>query len=159
MSARSLSNLASVAEIGAAIVVVISLIFIYQELEQNTLSTQDASYRQFLSNLTGLDLGEASDPELSRISSTGELYPDNLSDEDWIRFSKIASARLAQMEYAFLSRSNETMSDIHWQAVEPHLRYLFCLPGYRKFMNSGMDEIFSTIFLTYLTDVVYPSCG
>ena len=159
MNAEKLSKLASVSEIGAAVVVGISLIFIYQELEQNTLSTQDASYQQFLSNLTGLDLGEASDPELSRISSTGELNPDELSDEDWIRFSRISSARLAQMEYAFLSRSNETMSDMHWQAVEPHLNYLFCLPGYRKFMNSGMDEIFSIAFLTYLTDEVYPSCS
>jgi len=154
----NLSNLASIAEIGTAVVVVVSLVFIYQELEQNTLSTQDASYQQFLSNLTNLDLAEASDPELARISYTAELNPDTLPEDEWIRFTRLAGARIAQIEYAYLSRINETMSDLHWQAVEPHMNYLFCLPGYRKYLDSGMEQIYATPFLEYLENSVYPSC-
>jgi len=158
MTKPNLSNLASIAEIGTAVVVIVSLVFIYQELEQNTLSTQDASYQQFLSNLTVLDLAEASDPELARIAHIAELNPEDLSEDEWIRFSRIAGARIAQTEYAFLSKSNETMSDLHWQAVEPHIGYLFCLPGYRKYLDDGMDQIFAAVFLAYLENDVYPSC-
>ncbi len=158
MSKPNLSNLASIAEIGTAVVVIVSLVFIYQELQQNTLSTQDASYQQFLSNLTNLDLAEASDPELARITHSAELNPEELSEEEWIRFTRIAGARIAQMEYAFLSKSYETMSALHWQAVEPHIRYLFCLPGYRKYLDDGMDQIYATPFLEYLENDVYSSC-
>ena len=158
MTKSNLSNLANLAEIGAALVVVVSMFFIYQELEQNTLSTQGASYQQFLSNLTGLDLAEASDSELSRLSTAGETQPDQLSEAEWLRFSKIASGRTAQIEYAYLSRINGTMNDTHWQAVEPHMQYLFCLPGYKKFLGSEMGSIFAVSFLEYLNSEVYPSC-
>ena len=159
MNKLHLSNIANISEICAAIVVVVSLAFIYQELQQNTKSTQDASYQQFLSNLTGLDVAEASDPELSRITSTGESSPDSLSREDWARFTKIVSARTAQMEYAFLSRSNQTISELHWQAVEPFMQYLFCLPGYRKTLDSEIGDIFATSFRVFLTTEIYPNCN
>lgn len=158
MTKPELSNLASIAEIGAALVVVISIFFIYEELEQNTLSTQDASYQQFLSNLTELDLAEASDPDLARISSTADANPQELSDSEWIRFSRLASARVAQIEYAYLSRINGTMNDSHWQAVEPHMQYLFCLPGYKLFLDSGMEQIFASSFLQHLESEIYPNC-
>jgi len=159
MTRLNLSGLASISEITAAILVVVSLAFIYQELEQNTRSTQDSSYQQFLSNLTELELAEASDLELSRISLTAETNPEELSEEEWFRFTKIAGPRLAQMEYAYLSKSNGTMSDLYWQAVVPHMGYLFCLAGYRKFMDSGMDQIYATNFLEFLEREIYPKCG
>jgi len=158
MAKPHLSNLASIAEIGAAIVVVISLFFIYRELEQNTLSTQDASYQQFLTNLTELDLAESSNAELATIIATGETDPASLSKIDRIRFTKLASGRIAQFEYAYISRANGTMSDAHWQAVEPHIQYLFCQRGYRKFLDSGMDQIYANSFLKYLNESVYPLC-
>ena len=136
-----------------------SLVFIYQELEQNTKSTQDASYQQFLGNLTNLDIAEAADPELSRISSLADINPEELSPDEWIRFSRLAAPRIAQLEYAYLSWSNETMSNMHWQAVEPHMHYLLCLPGYRKFMDSGMNQIYADMFLEYLSKEIYTNCA
>ncbi|MGK0223110.1 MAG: hypothetical protein ACI9ON_002353 [Limisphaerales bacterium] len=150
--------LKALSEIGAAVLVIVSLAFIYQELEQNTKATQDASYQQFLSNLTGMDLAEAADPELIRISSTAESEPESLSKEEWARFARIASGRIAQMEYAHMSRSNGTMSDLHWQAVEPHIGYLLCLPGYRMHLESDMGQIFSESFLQFLRTEIYPQC-
>jgi len=88
MNKTNLSTLASISEIGAALIVFISIFFIYQELEQNTLSTQDASYQQFLSNLTGIDLAEASDPELANLSHIGETKPEVLSEDEWLHFLK-----------------------------------------------------------------------
>ena len=154
-----LSSFTAVTEFIAAVLVVVSLYFIYQELEQNTKSTQDASYQQFLSNLTGLDLAEAADPELARLSFLGESEPERLSQEEWMRFSKIAAPRIAQLEYAYLSRINGTMSELHWNAVEPHMQYLLCLPGYRKFLDSGMDQIYAGTFLEYLNKEIFTKCS
>ena len=100
----------------------ISLFFIYQALQQNTVSTQDASYQQFLSNLTELDLAEASDPELTRISLVTESAPTAISSLNWARFTRVASARVAQWEYAYISKTNGTISDSHWEAVQPHMQ-------------------------------------
>jgi hypothetical protein len=105
-----------------------------------------------------LDLAEAGDPEFARISHDAELNPEILSEDEWIRFTRIAGARIAQMEYAMLSRPNETMSELHWQAVEPHIQYLFCLPGYRKYLDDGMEQIYASAFLEYLKNDVYPMC-
>lgn len=154
-----LSNLTAVTEFIAAVLVVVSLVFIYQELEQNTKATQDASYQQFLGNLTGLDLAEAADPELARISFQAESDPEKLSQEEWMRFSRLAASRIAQLEYAYLSRINGTMSELHWKAVEPHMQYLLCLPGYRKFLDSGMDQIYAASFLEYLKREVFTNCS
>jgi len=154
-----LSRLTAISELVAAVLVVVSLVFIYQELEQNTRSTQDASYQQFLGNLTELDLAEAADAELSRISALADTDPTALSSEEWHRFTRLAAPRIAQLEYAYLSRLNGTMSDLHWQAVEPHLHYLLCLPGNRMFMDSGMDQIYAASFLSFLNDEIYPDCN
>ena len=154
-----LSRLTAISELVAAVLVVVSLVFIYQELEQNTRSTQDASYQQFLGNLTELDLAEAADAELSRISALADTDPTALSSEEWQRFTRLAAPRIAQLEYAYLSRLNGTMSDLHWQAVEPHLQYLLCLPGNRMFMDSGMDQIYADSFLSFLNDEIYPDCN
>jgi hypothetical protein len=150
-----LSHLASISEIGAAIVVVLSLLFIYQELQQNTKSTQDASYRQFLSNLTDLELAEASDPELTRISILAKSNPDELSDLDWARFTRIASARIAQMEYAFISKTNGTMSELHWEAVHPHMQLLLCQLGDRMFLDEGGSVIYATAYLEFINETMY----
>jgi len=154
-----LSHLASISEIGAAIVVVISLLFIYQELQQNTKSTQDASYQQFLGNLTELELAEASDPELTRISLIAESNPNELSELDWARFSRIASARIAQMEYAFISMTNGTMSELHWEAVHPHMQLILCQPGYRKFLDEEGSVIYASAYLDFINEAMYPNCG
>lgn len=158
MTRLKLSHLASISEIGAAIVVVISLIFIYQELQQNTKSTQDASYQEFLSNLTGLDLAEAADPELTRISLVAESTPEALSELDWARFLRIASARIAQMEYASISMTNSTMSESHWEAVHPHMQLILCQPGYRKFLIEGGDAIYASSYLDFINETMYPNC-
>lgn len=158
MTKINLSHLASISEIGAAIVVVVSLLFIYQELLQNTKSTQDASYQQFLSNLTELDLAEASDPELTRISQLAELDPSAISELEWGRFTRIASARVAQWEYAYISRSNGTMSNLHWEAVHPHMQFMLCQRGYQKFLNDGGSVIYAAAFLNFLDDDIYPNC-
>lgn len=153
-----MSHLASISEIGAAIIVVISLFFIYQELQQNTISTQDSSYQQFLTNLTQLDIVEASDPELIRISLLAESNPSAISDLDWARFTRIASARVAQWEYAYVSKVNGTMSDSHWEAVHPHMQVMLCQLGYRKFLDDGGSLIYATAFLGFLIDDIYPNC-
>jgi hypothetical protein len=154
-----LSKFTEISELVAAVLVVVSLVLIYQELEQNTKSTQDASYQQFLGNLTELDLAEAADGELSRISALADKDPAALSSEEWNRYTRLAAPRIAQLEYAYLSRLNGTMSDLHWQAVEPHLQYLLCLPGNRKFMDSGMDQIYADAFLSFLNEEIYPNCN
>lgn len=154
----SLSGIASLAEIITAVVVIVSIVFIYRELEQNRLATQDASYQQFLSNLTGLEIAEAGDPELSRLADVGERHPEMLSESEWNRFKRLTAARVAQMEYAYLSRLNGTMHDTHWSGVRPHLNYLMCLPGYRKFLDSGMSEIYADSFVDYVRIEVIPAC-
>jgi hypothetical protein len=155
---KNWSYLATISEIGAAIVVIISLLFIYQELQQNTLSTQDASYQQFLSNLTELDLVEAGDPELTRITLRAESDASVLSNLDWARFTRIASARIAQWEYAYISKINGTMSDVHWESVRPHMQFMLCQSGYQKFLNDGGTEIYAVTFIGFLEEEIFPQC-
>ena len=158
MRKLSLSNWASIAEILAAVVVVLSLFYIGAELNQNTAALHDSSWQSVIDKMIDLDIAEASDPDLSRIMMTAESAPESLTREDWWRFSKIAAGRLGEIEYAFLSKRSGTLDDYRWGALEGYLAHLLCMPGYRRFWSEMGDAAYHPEFVSFVETEVVAEC-
>ena len=157
MKNLKLSEWANVAEIIASVVIVFSLAYVGLELNQNTNSIQQASYQSTLGMLTEGDLLLASDADLNRIVTSAESDPDNLSEDDWSRFSRYAIARLGSWEYMFLAKRSNSISEGHWAAFEPYFATLICTPGYRKFFEEN-KLFYDFSFIEYVSLVISKSC-
>ena len=79
MAKLSLQSWASLAEIAAAVVVVLSILYVGRELDQNARATENASWIGINELFVELDLTEATDPELSRFVLAAESTPQEVS--------------------------------------------------------------------------------
>jgi hypothetical protein len=158
MSKLSLSNWASIAEIATSIVVVVSLVVIGVELRQNTSALHNNSWQAVNDKLIDLDIAETASPGLSTLIKIGESTPEELNGDEWWRFSRIAMARLGQIEYAFLAVNSGALGDYHWSAVEGYLGNTICRPGYRRFWAEFGDVAYHPDFTSYVGDEVLPAC-
>ena len=148
----NLDVVAKVAEIGTAIVVVVSLVIIALELDRNTRATHSASWEAVLDLMVSLDQTEAT--ELGMFIDRAEEDPASVSEEEYWRFSRIVQARLGVMEYAFLGIQNDTLSQFHWGAVSGYLEFNVCKPGYRKYWTEHGEQIYHPEFVAYVEQVL-----
>ena len=145
---------ARISEIVTAVIVVVSLIYIAIELDRNTRATYTSSWETVTANLISLDIAEAT--QLGGFIETVENDPDQVTADEYFRFSRIAQSRLAVIEYAFLGTSNQTLNDFYWGALEGYLKHIICKPGYQKYWDENGD-IWHPNFFGYV-DALTSSC-
>jgi hypothetical protein len=154
----SLSELANVAEIAGAIVIVASLAYIGIEMNQNTKALQLESYQAMMDNLIQLDIAIATDEDLSRIVATAESEPSVLAEDEWVRFQTMAYPRIGLWEFLFLATQEDALSDVQWQAFQPYYADIACRPGYRRFWELQRHG-FSPGFQDYMEAEIHPNCA
>lgn len=154
MRKLTLTNIAQIAEIIAAIVIVISILYVGKELNQNTKAMHDDSWQAILDKLIELDMAEAATPEISQVIMRGETSPDSMKDEEWFRFSKFVLARLGILEYGYLSRSANALGDFHWETIELYLQHKVCLPGYQLYWSQSEVEVFHPDYVRYVNGLI-----
>ena len=154
----SLAELANIAEIAGAIVIVASLAYIGIEMNQNTKALQLGSYQAMISNMIQLDIAIATDEELSRIVDTAESKPTDLAEDEWVRFQTVVYPRIGLWEYLFLATQENALSDVQWQSFQPYYAHMACKPGYRRFWELQRHS-FSPVFQDYLESEILPNCA
>jgi hypothetical protein len=154
MNRLTLSQWANIAEISASIVLVLSLVYVGIELDRNTKAVHSETWQAVVDKLIDLDVAEASSPELSRILILGESSPQDLTAEEWWRYSKFAEARLGEMEFAYLARTNDTLGESYWVALEGYLEQMVCKPGYRRFWAQNGEDSYHLDFFRYVAGII-----
>ena len=117
MSKLNLEDWSRLAEICAAVVVILSLGYVALEIEQNTKAVQAASYQALITGLTEVDLAVVTNPELDRVVSLGEKTPAELSAQEWSTFHRYALARTGQFELAFIAFENGALDELQWSGA------------------------------------------
>ena len=158
MKKFALSEWANIAEIFASLVLVVTLIYVGLEVERNTKATQSASWQGIIDKMNDLDAIEASDPEFSQVIMNSEMSPENMTEHQMWRFSRMAQARLGQLEFAYLALNEGTIGDYHWGAVEGYIQHMICLPGYRAFWVANGETIYHPDFVELVSNML-PHCG
>ena len=81
----------AVGEVVGAIAVVVTLVYLTLQLKQNTQSVQNSAWQAIIRVLTDLDVTEATDPQLSTFIRMAEAHPEQLSEDQYWKFSRIAT--------------------------------------------------------------------
>ena len=137
--------------------VVLGILLLVYELNQNTRALQSESYQFVLDGLRAGNEILATDDEFYRIFVTGVKSPSELSDEEWERFSIFLLGRLANWEYLYLMRQENSISPVAWTAFDPGFRVMVCDPGYRRFFEEYSIR-HAPAFIAYLESDVFPDC-
>jgi hypothetical protein len=156
MSKVDLNKWARVSEIAAAIAVVISLAYIAIELDQSNRATQTTSWQAVDEMLAGLDTAEAT--ELGVFIQRAEMNPDEVSADEYWRFSRMAQARLGIIEFAYLSMKTGTLGEYHWDAMAGYLRHTMCKPGYRRVWAEIGASVYHPDFQELISEI-FTGCG
>ena len=147
-----------IVELVGLIAIVSSLVFLIMEVSQNTKAMHSASYQSVLDILNEQDMSLATSSELNRIVMIGESAPEDLTDEELSRFTRFALTRLGQLEFAYLSFMNETISDVDWSAIRPFVQFTMCIPGFRTIWSEYSDDAYSPIFKRFVENEIFSNC-
>ncbi len=133
-----LSEWASVAEIGSAIAVVVTLIYIGLEINQNTAAVI-ADTRQAMIDY-GREQSEVllTDTILAALVDKAETDPSSLTPHERSQFYEFTTWRMAMWELSFLNHEVGLVDDEMWLAWDGYYRLLvFDKPGYVDFWRDN----------------------
>ncbi len=109
-----LTDVAAVAEIIAAGAVILSLIYVGQQVRQNTAATAGATYQEVVRASNEYLLAIANDSALAAIITRGNADPSSLNAEDGLRYFMIKRVFWRNMENAFVQHERGVLGDSEW---------------------------------------------
>ena len=157
MKNLKLSEWASVAEIMAAVVIVISLIYVGFEVNQNTHALRSQIHQNVMAALTDQQHIVVADPEFHRIFVTAETAPSELSAMEWSRFEQFLYGRFGVWEYLHIAIEANTITITEWSSFETYFLSIVCKPGYRRWWQQN-HVAHNPEFIAYVDNVIAADC-
>ena len=158
MKSLKLADWANIAEIVAAIVIVISLAYVGLEINHNTKALQNESHRSTLEMMNSGQNILATDAEFHRIYVSGLESPTDLNETEWSRFVQFMLPRLGAWEYLFLAKQEGSVSPGAWAAFDPYFREIICMPGLVKFIGQ-YESSYAPNFVAYVKSDPMQKCA
>ena len=118
MSRSGLREFAQLAEIIAAVAVVISLLYVVRGLDENTAAIRASSAQSITAGTREALLAIALDEQLSRIVQTGISDMSKLSAEEAFRFALFSRQRWLFLQGVWIQRNLGVLDDKVWTAYE-----------------------------------------
>ena len=115
-----------IAEIAAAIAVVLSIIYLGLGVRANTSAVQSQIGQGILELTNEANFQIAGDAQLADLFLRAEEDLDKITDADRLQFSRFISSELNIWEHAFYSYDNGTMNEKVWKAYNVSFRSIFC---------------------------------
>ena len=142
--------LGAVGEVVGAVAVGFTLLYLSNQLRQNTAASQNATWQAILRQLGDLDVLEATTPGLGSLMEAAEERPESISGEEYRRFTKIAQPRFGVLEYAYLANKNGTIDSFFWEALVPYVRFVISKPGNQKFWAEQAGDVYHPEFIEFV---------
>lgn len=149
-----LDYIATVAEIVAAVGVMISVIYLAIQIDGSNKELKAQSFNDALANIhKPLEL-LVQDQELSDIVRKGNLDPDSLTDGEWYRFLRWQLLRFDAYEYTYYANRNDSITPELWRGMDSSFSHdIREYPGIRRFW-SEYQHAFADPFNTYVRQKV-----
>ena len=129
----------AIGEVGGAIGVVATLLYLSAQIRQNTRATlADSRYAAGQINM-GLMAAVANDGEFADIWHRGLADLNSLSPEERFRWSHNANATLDTSEIAFSQWQRKMLSDGDWAKYEVSLANYLSTSGIREYWSETRD--------------------
>ena len=130
-TAMTLEQLSFVAQIVSAIAVIASLIFVGFQLTKTTAAIRATSSQAHSGLYTDLVQSIIDNADFARLWSMGLTAPDQLKEEEWVRFVAYASALFRLYESSRVQWLNGRLDEEHWHTIERQAADFGHLPGLR----------------------------
>src|SRR5215470_2189867 len=116
----TLEQWSAVAQIVSAIAVVASLIFVGRQVKHAAGAIRAGSSLAHSGYYTDLVRSLIDNADFARVWFIGLTDPDELAEEEWVRFLAYASAQLRLYESSPVQWQNGWLGDEHWYTIERH---------------------------------------
>jgi len=127
-----LAELAQIAEIIAAIAVVISLVYVGKEVQSNTAAIRGAAMQAIATSDGETIMAVAADADLSEIVRVGQMNPSRLSPEDAFRYQWFMRQFWLSFQNIFQQSKLELIDASVWQSYLSVVCGMWSLQGSRE---------------------------
>ncbi len=158
MKRPGLSESAQIAEIIAAVAVVVSLVYVGKELRSNTAAVRAASMQAVTGASSEILLTVASDSALSRIRQIGDRDPSALTDAEAYRYHTLIRQVWLTMQHVYLQNELQVVDPRVWGAYHRVICTMWSQPGPRATwpVHSGILDPDFVAFVERCVDVGPP---
>lgn len=132
-SPQTLQMAASIAEIIAAVGVMISIIYLAIQVRHSTRQSRLQTHNDTLILMHAPIEQMLAQPELAEIIRVGGEHPDNLSETDWFRFGYYYLMQFNMYEFLYAAQLDKATAPQIWTGTDASWRNVFRNePGVRK---------------------------
>ena len=151
MNAANIQLIANVGEILAAILVVVSLVYVALQIRQNTHALQVTAAQSYVSMYNTIT-SEISRPDMAAVWHQGLEDFASLDAADLVRFSALAGQMMRVMESAYLQWRQGAVEDQLWHASETALQDTMAMAGFQQwwqYRSRWYSEDFQSLVNTF----------
>ena len=132
-SSQTLQIAASVAEIVAAIGVMISIIYLAIQVRHSNRQSRLQTHNDTLNHMHAPIQQMLAQPELAEIIRVGGEHPDRLSEAEWFRFGYYYLMQFNMYEFLYAAHFGEATAPQIWTGTDASWKNVFRNePGVRK---------------------------
>ena len=141
-----LSDWASIAEIIAAIGVIVTLVFLILGIRENTEITKAAAFDRNMESLNVFRVDLARDPEFTRLWQSRQ-DPGVLSEDDQFRLIMLEGSLWGIYEKSYYARQYELIGESEWSRFETQM--CFQLDSMSSQTWYEMRQVLTSQFISY----------
>ena len=151
MSKTKLNELAQIAEIIAAVAVVMSLIYVGKEVQSNTAAVRGAAMQAIATTDADILMTVASDATLSEIVRLGHQDPSQLTPSDSFRYSLFMRQFWLSFQNIYQQSELGLLDQSVWQSYVSVICEMASRPGVQKTWSNHAG-ILDTAFVAEIED-------
>ncbi len=150
---------ASVAEIIGAVAVLVSLIYVANEIRQNTVASRASMHQQYIDTQTNVNRAMSDDPEIAALVARANRDYESLSDEELVRLQFIMFNHFNQWHLAFTTQRNSMLeSEMFRTIVRGYTGYMQSSVAFQK-MWEACGYAYDRAFQEHVASVIADSGG
>lgn len=140
---------ASIAEIAAALGVIVSLVYLATEISGNTNALRAQAHDNLLNQFNQPIYMTIEDPELGTIVRRGNADPESLTDDEWTRYRDYLLVAFNAWEYGYYLDQDGSVPRSLWEGGNAFFSdYAATKPGAKKFWKE-LGFVFAEPFHSY----------
>ena len=154
---KKLQQWSLIAEIVAAIAVVLSIAYLTLEVQRNTSAVQSQTSQGLLEMANQANMELAANADMADVFVRGNKDLDVLTPSERLRYRRMINSEIGIWEHAFYSHANGTMDDRLWKGYDVSYRATFCIESARQIWNE-IQTFFGDDFRAHVNSTTEAEC-
>jgi hypothetical protein len=154
MSKSRLETTALIAEVIAAIAVVVSVLYLALQISANNKLLKSQTYHNFLTIGHPLSQMVVNDPEVAALVFKCDAEPYSVSQTDWRRCETYYQMSVDVWEYLYYQNQDGIITPAFWDGTEQHFaKITVARPGYQRFW-AEWSEVYKDPFGAHAGNII-----